>query len=111
MATGRFTVISAVHLLLLRGEDALFLRRYNTGYEDGRWSLPAGHLDGSETVSEAVAREAREEIGVDVGRTDLEFAHVMHRRVPGGPERIDFFFAARSWLGEPRVMEPAKCAA
>jgi 8-oxo-dGTP pyrophosphatase MutT (NUDIX family) len=109
MATERFTVVPAVHLLLLRGEEVLFLRRYNTGYEDGRWSLPAGHLDGSETVADAVVREAREEIGIDLEPTELEFAHVMHRRIDGGPERVDFFFAARTWLGEPQVMEPAKC--
>jgi ADP-ribose pyrophosphatase YjhB (NUDIX family) len=26
-------------------------------------------------------------------------------------ERIDFFFTARAWSGEPRIVEPAKCAA
>ena len=26
-------------------------------------------------------------------------------------ERIDFFFTCRSWTGEPRIVEPAKCAA
>jgi ADP-ribose pyrophosphatase YjhB (NUDIX family) len=25
-------------------------------------------------------------------------------------ERIDFFFTARLWSGEPRIVEPAKCA-
>jgi 8-oxo-dGTP diphosphatase len=25
-------------------------------------------------------------------------------------ERVDFFFTARSWSGEPRILEPAKCA-
>ena len=26
-------------------------------------------------------------------------------------ERVDFFFTARSWQGEPRIVEPHKCAA
>ena len=37
----------------------------------------------------------------------------MQRTRGGEPidERIDFFFTARSWSGEPRIVEPAKCAA
>ena len=36
----------------------------------------------------------------------------MQRTRGGEPidERIDFFFTARSWSGEPRIVEPAKCA-
>jgi 8-oxo-dGTP diphosphatase len=26
-------------------------------------------------------------------------------------ERIDFFFTCRAWTGEPRIVEPSKCAA
>jgi hypothetical protein len=25
-------------------------------------------------------------------------------------ERVDFFFTTRSWRGEPRIVEPEKCA-
>jgi 8-oxo-dGTP diphosphatase len=37
----------------------------------------------------------------------------MQRTRGGEPidERIDFFFTASSWTGEPRIVEPAKCAA
>ena len=36
----------------------------------------------------------------------------MQRTRGGEPidERIDFFFTARSWTGEPRIVEPDKCA-
>lgn len=39
-----------VHMLFLRGEQVLLIRRYQTGYMDGHYSLPAGHLDGGERV-------------------------------------------------------------
>ena len=68
-APRRFQVTVAVHLFLLRGGEVLLLRRHNTGYEDGNYSVPAGHLDGEETVVQAAIRETREEIGIDLARS------------------------------------------
>lgn len=83
-----FTMPVAVHLFLLRGQEILLLRRYNTGYEDGNYSVPAGHLDGNEEVKAAAIREAKEECGIDLAPADLSLAGVMHRR--SFDERIDF---------------------
>ena len=89
----------------------LQLRR-NTGYMDEHWAAAAaGHVERGETAYDAAQREAREEIGVEV--LDLEFVTSMQRTQHSEPidERIDFFFTTRRWDGEPRVVEPAKCAA
>ena len=104
----RFTIIPAVHLLFVRDGHVLLARRYNTGYEDGSFSVPAGHLDGNETVRAAAVREAAEEIDVVIRGADLGFGHVMHRRAADG-ERVDFFFVIERWLGEPRLAEPDRC--
>jgi 8-oxo-dGTP diphosphatase len=113
VARHRFQVTAAVHLVLRQESDVLLLRRFNTGYEDGNYSLPAGHLDGSETVSAAMVREAEEEVGVVISPDDLRVVHVMHRNVAGphsGPaEWVDFFLAADRWRGTPGNMEPDKC--
>jgi 8-oxo-dGTP diphosphatase len=69
--------------------------------------VPAGHLDGAETVRSAATREAREEVGISIAEDDLEFGHVMHRQ--GDDERIDFFFVTRAWTGEPRIAEADRC--
>ncbi len=106
----RFKVIPAVHLFLFKDNQVLLLRRYNTGYEDGNYSVPAGHADGGERVTEAMIREIKEEIGLDISPANLEVAHVMHRANQGeNHERIDFFFMAKNWQGEPQICETDKC--
>lgn len=96
-----------VHLFLFRGNQILLLRRYQTGYMDGHYSLPAGHLDGEEMVRMAGVREAREEIGVRIDPADMVFAGVFHRH--DDDERVDFFVQVRNWSGEPVNAEPGKC--
>ncbi len=96
-----------VHLFFFRENQILLLRRFNTGYRDGEYSVPAGHLDGSETVMSAAAREAREEVGVQIEADDMAFSCVMHRIEDD--ERVDFFIHIYKWLGEPFNAEPDKC--
>lgn len=111
MGPERFRAIIAVHLFLLRSEEVLLLRRHNMGYEDGNYSVVAGHLDGHETARQVMAREAAEEAGIAVTPADLRFVHVMRRKEAGeGDERLDLFFAARQWQGEPELREPEKCS-
>ncbi|MGG4498226.1 NUDIX hydrolase [Brevibacillus reuszeri] len=107
MNTDRFTMPVAVHLILVRGTEILLLRRYNTGYEDGNYSVPAGHLDGDEEVVAGAIREAKEECGIDLTASELRVVGVMHRR--SVDERIDFFLVASSWSGEIINCEPEKC--
>jgi 8-oxo-dGTP diphosphatase len=101
----RFPV--TVHLLFFRDAKILLSRRFKTGFRDGEYSVPAGHLDGDETVISAAAREAAEEVGVHIEPQDLFFSSVMHRNE--GDERVDFFLHVRAWSGEPVNNEPNKC--
>lgn len=106
----RFQCIIAVHLFLIRNKKLLLLRRYNTGFCDGMFSVPAGHIDGNETVISAILRETREEITVEIDKKDLKFIQVMHRKEPNkkNKERIDFFFECRKWKGKIKIGEPDK---
>ena len=103
----RATFPVTVHLFFLRGDQILLSRRFQTGYRDGEYSVPAGHLDGGETVVAAAAREAREEVGVRIKAGDIQFLSVMHRI--DGEERVDFFVRIREWEGQPYNAEPNKC--
>ncbi len=102
----RFPV--TVHLLFFRADEVLLLLRCNTGYRDGEYSVPAGHLDGNETVMAAAIREAEEETGLRLDSANLVFSSVMHRNE--GEERVDFFVHVRAWDGEPANTEPEKCS-
>ena len=101
----QFTV--AVHLFFLQGDQILLLRRFNTGYEDGNFSVVAGHVEAGETVTQAARREAAEEVGVRFEPQDMQVVHVMNRK--SNDERIDFFMAVRRWRGDLHNKEPHKC--
>lgn len=103
----RFRLVAAVHVFLVRGEEVLLLRRCNTGYEDGNYSVVAGHLDGGETVRDAAVRETREEAGITLRPDDIQVVGVMHRR--STEERVDFFVATTEWSGRISNREPHKC--
>ena len=97
----------AVHLFFLRDKQILLLRRFNTGYEDGNYSVVAGHVDAGETVTQAAIREANEEVGVILEPIDIQIIHVMNRK--SEDERIDFFVAVKHWISEVTNNEPHKC--
>ena len=113
----RFRVVPASYVFLLRpaasGDDEVLLQlRQNTGYMDGHWAAAAaGHVERGETAYDAARREAREELGIEVPHLDFVTAMQRTRHAEPIDERIDFFFSARAWTGEPRIVEPTKAAA
>lgn len=69
--------------------------------------MVAGHLNGGERITAAAAREAREEVGIDIALDDLKVVGVMHRL--SGDERIDFFLIGSCWSGQIKNNEPDRC--
>ena len=108
----RYKLIPEVFLFLIKDGKILLSRRFQTGYEDGNYGLPAGHGEDRETMREGVVREAQEEIALEIKPDDLDFALVQHRWCPdvGNPHaRVGFYFVPRSWNGNPFNNEPDKC--
>ncbi len=108
--TERNKATPAVYLILEREEKIFLIRRANTGYQDGNYNLPAGHVDAGELPTFAAIREANEEVGVTIRLEDVIFAHALYQEKsnPSG-DRVDYFFAAKRWTGEPYNAEPDKC--
>lgn len=103
----RFKMRVAVHLILEQNNKFLLLRRYNTGYEDGNYSVIAGHLNGNETIKEAMRREALEEANIAIDDENLKIVGVMHRK--DGDESIDYYLYTNKFSGNIKIMEPNKC--
>lgn len=50
--------------ILKDGENFLIVKRKNNDeLFPGRWEFPGGHLEDAETISDALSREVREEVG------------------------------------------------
>lgn len=99
----------SVQLIVQNEEKILLLKRKNTGYEDGKYCLPGGHLEKNEEIRSAIIREAKEEIGIDIRKKDLELYKILNRKIEGGGEYIDFIFKISSWNGEIKNKEIDKC--
>ena len=104
----RFKLIPLVGLILIKEDKILLLRRFQTGFEDGKYSFIAGHVDGNESMTEAMAREAKEEAGIIIDPGKLKHTLTMHRK-HNGHETIQCYFKAEDWIGEPKNVEPDKC--
>jgi 8-oxo-dGTP diphosphatase len=110
MSDERFRAYVAVFLLLKRGEEVFLVRRFQTGYMDGMYTLPSGHVEEDELPIQTAIREAKEEVGVDVAAEEISFEHVLFQS-RSDRTYVDLFFSATKWTGEPKNNEPEKCDA
>jgi 8-oxo-dGTP pyrophosphatase MutT (NUDIX family) len=104
----RHKIISSVYLILKKNNKYLLYLRHNTGFEDGKYGLVAGHIEYGESAKQALIREALEEANIILTEEDLKFVHVSCRY--SDRENIDIFFECDKWQGEIANNEPHKCA-
>ncbi|HUX68477.1 MAG TPA: (deoxy)nucleoside triphosphate pyrophosphohydrolase [Terriglobales bacterium] len=91
--------------ILRRGAQVLICQRRRGGVQGGQWEFPGGKLEPGEEEGAALARELREELGIEaeVGRLR---ARVRHRYAETGELELAFYEIA-AFAGEPqnRVFE------
>jgi 8-oxo-dGTP diphosphatase len=109
MAKERFKIPVFVALILRKNEKILLIRRSNTGSGDGFYSCAGGGVDGDETITQAMIREADEELGIKLKKENLKIVHIVHsKKRQDANENVGFFLEATEWDGELRNMEPHK---
>lgn len=102
----RLTTRVSVYLNLIHEGKILLIRRHNTGWGDGSYTMVSGHVEKNEKIGDAMVREAGEEIGIVLRSEDLAVNHVMKRK--SNAPYIDFFLTATKWEGEPTLTETDK---
>ena len=106
----RHKAVPSSYLILKKDGEILLGRRINTGYYDGWYTVPAGHVEPGELPLESLLREAQEEIGISFEKKDAQLVHTMYRtRHDETGDRADYFFVVERWSGEVKNMEPNKC--
>jgi 8-oxo-dGTP pyrophosphatase MutT (NUDIX family) len=106
----RHVAVPASYLVLYRDSKILLGLRKGTDYYPGWYSLPAGHVEAGELPRGALAREAKEELGLDLDPVALELVHMQYcAKSDETGDRMGYFFTIDAWTGEPKNAEPEKC--
>ena len=102
-------LVPGAQVLLLRGNQALFQRRTDSG----EWEIPAGSAEPGQSFSQTAVSEVQEEIGLSIDPADLvAFASFSdpaeHRLVYPNGDVVHAFalcFVAERWQGSPNGSE------
>lgn len=106
----RYKSMIVVDLMLTRkngsDKEILLALRKNTGYKDGEYELPGGHVEADEDLMKAMVREAKEELNINVKEDDMKIEHILHHYKGN---RLKFIISAQKYEGNLQTGEPDKC--
>lgn len=106
--TERVKFNASVSFIIKQDSKILLFYRTDGYFKDEWWVLPAGHIEEGETATEAVIRECKEKLGIEVPVSSVHFAHVVYN-LSGENKRMDFYFYVQNYNGTLRNLEPDKC--
>jgi 8-oxo-dGTP diphosphatase len=96
--------ITVVAAIIRRANRILITRRFNDVHLAGYWEFPGGKVEPNETLTDALEREIREELGVAI-RVDDEYFGITHS-YPSRTVRLHFFNCSLL-AGEPQPLAVA----
>src|SRR6266852_286050 len=92
----------AVAVLIRSDGAALLAQRPASKVYSGYWEFPGGKIEPGEPVAEALRREIREELGIEIERAYPWITRVF--TYPHAKVRLHFY-RVYAWRGEPRALE------
>lgn len=88
--------------VIIRNSDIFLTKRHQDVHQGGKWEFPGGKVESGETVAQALARELKEEVSIDV----LACQHFMDISHDYGDKKVKLdIFIVDQFLGEPKAQE------
>lgn len=100
----------AVYVFLLRNQKFFMIKRANTGWMDGKFTIPSGHVEEDETFLQAAVRETKEEAGIAIKPESTQFVHISERNEANDRIWDDVYFVCADFEEEPYNAEPEKAS-
>lgn len=101
------TLLVAAAALINENDEVLLAQRPKGKRLAGKWEFPGGKVEKDESPEEALIRELREELGIEVLAEDLEpfwfLSHDYHKEF--GFHMLMPVYLCRVWRGEPKALE------
>lgn len=111
MKKDREKFLSSIYLIIKNDEGKILLqRREDTKLWLGYLALPAGHIDVGENAYDALIREAKEELDIDISIDNIIDTFVVNRRNKSLLPYYDIYFEIGKYNGTIKINEPNKCS-
>lgn len=93
--------MSSVYLIIKNERKQILLqRRQGTKLWPGFLALPAGHIDEGENAYDAIIRQAKEELGIEISIDNIIDTFVVNRRNKSLLPYYDVYFEINNYIGE-----------
>ena len=106
-------IILLAQAVIIKDNKVLLQKRQNTGYCDGMYCLPGGHVESGETQIEALIRELNEELNLyEISSSNFDVFKIIERTSTNkNLHYIDFIFKNIRPIDFEQIInnEPNKC--
>lgn len=83
--------IHVVAAIIINGRQVLLAKRPDHKHQGGKWEFPGGKVEAHETPEEALSRELREELSIQVHPSTMQLFEVLQHQYPEKQVLLEFW--------------------